>query len=189
MTKTELRNVYKEKRGKLTLKESIRLDDLLLIQFQQWPVPDIQTLLSYLPINEKTEVNTHLMADYLSFRIPGLQLAFPVMEFSDHLLRAVGVDDDTQYHQNSYGITEPLTGPEILPTEIDAIFIPLLIFDKDGYRVGYGKGYYDRFLRFCRDDALKIGFSYFEPVESISDINQFDVPLNICITPNNIYEF
>ena len=189
MTKKELRKLYKEKRNHLSLKESLRLDDLLLIQFQHCSLGDIQTLLSYWPINDKVEVNTHLMVDYLSFRIPGLRVAFPVMDISEHGLKPFVIDENTDYRQNDYGIAEPMNGEEIAATEIDAAFVPLLVCDKKGYRVGYGKGFYDRFLATCREDILKIGFSHFEPVELIKDINEFDVPLSICITPNKIYEF
>ena len=71
---------------------------------------------------------------------------------------------------------------------IDMVFVPLLIFDKQGYRVGYGKGFYDKYLAQCRVDCLKVGFSYFEPIE-IEGTREFDVPLNLCITPNSIYVF
>ncbi|HEX8461529.1 MAG TPA: 5-formyltetrahydrofolate cyclo-ligase, partial [Segetibacter sp.] len=73
--------------------------------------------------------------------------------------------------------------------EIDLVFVPLLAYDKRGYRVGYGKGFYDRYLSLCKPEVLKVGFSYFGPEESIDDTHQFDVPLNYCITPDNIYEF
>lgn len=189
MTKQQLRKRYKEKRSQLSPREMHRLDDLLLIQFQQWPLRDIQTVLSYWPIAEKGEVNTHLMVDYLFFRIPGLQLAFPVIDFSEHVFKALAVGNDTEYIINEYGIAEPVSDEEIPATDIDAVFIPLLAFDHKGFRVGYGKGFYDRFLFNCRNDVLKIGFSWFEPEEVIDDINDFDVPLNICITPNKIYEF
>jgi 5-formyltetrahydrofolate cyclo-ligase len=69
------------------------------------------------------------------------------------------------------------------------VLIPLLAFDRKGHRVGYGKGYYDRFLRTCRKDVVKIGFSYFDPVEKIEDASRYDVRLNYCITPNDIYRF
>lgn len=189
MTKKDLRNLYKEKRSQLAPKEMHRLNDLLLIQFQQWPLRDIQIVLSYWPIAEKGEVNTHLMVDYLFFRIPGLQLAFPVIGSTEHVLKACAVDSDTQYIINEYGIEEPVSAEEIPATDIDVVFVPLLAFDRKGFRVGYGKGFYDRFLFKCRNDVLKIGFSWFEPEELIDDINDFDVPLNICVTPNKIYEF
>jgi 5-formyltetrahydrofolate cyclo-ligase len=69
------------------------------------------------------------------------------------------------------------------------VFVPLLAFDNDGYRVGYGKGFYDKFLAKCRPDVLKVGLSYFDAIDTISDRAQFDIPLNYCITPQRIYEF
>lgn len=189
MTKKELRKLYQEKRRSLSRQEQNRLDDLLLIQFQQQPLGDIQTLLSFWPIAEKLEVNTHLMVDNLLFRIPGLQLAFPVMDITSDVFKCILVDDNTEYGENRFGIAEPIIGEEIAAQHIDAVFVPLLAFDKKGYRVGYGKGFYDRFLKSCNEGILKIGFSFFEPEERIDDINEFDVPLNICITPNKTYEF
>jgi 5-formyltetrahydrofolate cyclo-ligase len=69
------------------------------------------------------------------------------------------------------------------------VLVPLLAFDESGYRVGYGKGFYDRFLQQCRKDVLTVGFSYFDAIDKIEDTHQFDVPLNYCITPHRIYEF
>ncbi len=190
MTKQELRLCYKEKRAALTEKERLRLDDLLLIQFQQYALPaDVHVLLSYWPLNQHTEVNTHLMADFLQFRIPGLQIAYPVADFTDYSMKLYLADNDTDYRVNSYGIAEPINGTPITAEEIDMVFVPLLAFDKRGYRVGYGKGFYDRLLTGCREDIIKTGFSFFEPVDSIEDIDQFDVPLTSAITPNSVYEF
>lgn len=190
MTKQYLRLHYKEKRAALSEKERLRLDDLLLIQFQQYTIPDgVNTLLSYWPLKQHTEVNTHLMTDFLQFRMPGLQIAYPVANFTDCSMKLYLVDDDTDYKINSYGIAEPVNGTAITAGEIDMVFVPLLAFDKNGYRVGYGKGFYDRLLAGCREDIIKTGFSFFEPVDTIEDINQFDVPLTTAITPNTIYEF
>ncbi len=190
MTKKELRQAYKEKRSSLTERDRLRLDDLLLIQFQQLEIPfHVNVLLSYWPLKQHTEVNTHLMTDYLQFRIPGLQVAYPVSDFNDHSMKLVLVDDETEFAINQFGIAEPVTGIDIAPNEIDMVFVPLLAFDKNGYRVGYGKGFYDRMLVNCSDHCMQIGFSFFEPIVAISDIDQFDVPLTVGITPNAIYEF
>jgi 5-formyltetrahydrofolate cyclo-ligase len=62
-------------------------------------------------------------------------------------------------------------------------------FDKKGYRVGYGRGFYDRFLSRCRKDCIKVGFSYFEPVDEIEDVCSLDVKLNYCITHEKFYIF
>jgi 5-formyltetrahydrofolate cyclo-ligase len=190
MTKKELRTIYRQKRNDLQEKERLRLDDLLLIQFQQVEIPyRVTVLLSYWPLKQHTEVDTHLMTDYLQFRIPGLQIAYPVADFTNHTLKILLVNDDTDFTVNEYGIAEPVSGTEIHPEVIDMVFVPLLAFDKKGYRVGYGKGFYDRFLAACRKETIKTGFSFFDPVEAIDDISRFDVPLTIGITPNRIYEF
>ncbi len=189
MIKRDLRKLYTEKRRHLSSREMTRLNDLLLIRFQQRPLGDITTVLNFWPIAEKCEVNTHLIIDYLSCLIPSLQLAYPVINMSASVFKAILVNEATHFKPNQLGIAEPLSDDEIHPCDIDVVFVPLLAFDKQGYRVGYGKGFYDKFLKLCRADVLKVGLSYFDAEEAIDDINDFDVPLNMCITPNKVYEF
>jgi 5-formyltetrahydrofolate cyclo-ligase len=69
------------------------------------------------------------------------------------------------------------------------VIVPMLAFDRQGNRVGYGKGYYDSFLKQCRPDCIKVGVCYFEPIAQIDDAGDFDVPLNFCITPQQVYVF
>ena len=76
-----------------------------------------------------------------------------------------------------------------MPSEIDVVFIPLLCFDKHGNRVGYGGGYYDKFLTKTKSSCLKIGLSFFEPVDFIQGINMNDIPLDMCVTPEKLYNF
>ncbi|ULQ54200.1 5-formyltetrahydrofolate cyclo-ligase [Flavihumibacter fluvii] len=190
MNKPELRKYYHQKRLSITVKERSRLDDLLLIRFQQWEVPDfVQTVLSYWPLSDRGEINTFLFTDFLAFRIPALQLAYPVSDFTNNSMRAIAVDDATDYARNKYGIAEPVDGPEIMPESIDLVIVPLLAFDLAGNRLGYGKGFYDRFLAKCSPDAVKLGLCYFEPLPLLPGKDEYDVPLTACITPEKIYEF
>jgi 5-formyltetrahydrofolate cyclo-ligase len=189
MTKNELRKIYKDRRLALTGKERLRFDDLLLIHFQRLHLPPVTRVMSYWPLEHNAEPNTFLFSDFLEFRIPGLQLAFPKADFTTNTMQAVAVNDNTHYRKNKYGLAEPDEGDIIPPDRLDLIFVPLLAFDKKGYRVGYGKGFYDRFLKETNPKAVKLGLSYFEPEERIEDADEFDVPLTIGITPNSIYEF
>ncbi len=189
MTKQALREIYKVKRETLDAQERMRLDDLLLLQFQQFNYGEIRTVLSYWPMRNAAEPNTHLFTGYLRHMIPGLVMGYPVTDKAAIQLTALSIHEDTVYHTDSWGITEPKEGAVIQPVEIDLVLVPLLAFDKQGYRVGYGKGFYDRYLALCRKDTVKIGFSYFEPEEKITDTDQFDVPLTYCITPQHTYEF
>lgn len=189
MNKQILRQLYKSQRMNLPEHERTRLDDLMLIGFQQFNYSSVKTVLSYWPINSYSEPNTHLFSGYLKQMIPKLIVGYPFAETQTSGITALATNEHSVYHTNQWGITEPKEGSILEPLTIDLVFVPLLVCDKAGYRVGYGKGYYDRFLAKCRKNVVKIGFSYFDPVEKITDTNQFDVPLTHCITPQHIYEF
>ena len=90
---------------------------------------------------------------------------------------------------NSRNIPEPENGIEISNKQIEVVFIPLLAFDNLGNRIGYGKGFYDAFLKNCPRTTLKIGLSFFEAQGSLIESETHDIPLDYCITPNKIYTF
>lgn len=189
MQKKELRKLFREKRNALAAPEKAKLDDLLLIQFQAVDLPMLNTVFSYWPIEENNEPNTHLFTDFLEFRLPELQLVYPKIDSTTGTMQGILVDDDTRFTRNHFNVYEPENGEVIAVNDIDLVIVPLLAFDQLGYRVGYGKGYYDKFLAGSREDCIKAGFSYFEPVAAIDDCHDFDVPLDLCITPQAVYVF
>jgi 5-formyltetrahydrofolate cyclo-ligase len=91
--------------------------------------------------------------------------------------------------ETKWGIKEPVDGKEINAELIDLVIVPLLVFDKFGHRVGYGKGFYDRFLSKCRRDTIKIGLSLFPQVDEIDDVNRYDVKLDYGIVPGKTVAF
>ena len=191
MKKKDSRNVFKEKRLQLLPSEIEKLDDLLLIQFQKLIIDIPSLIMTYSPVKKINEFDPQLITDYCYFKNPAQQLFYPVVVENkcDNEMIAVIVDDNTLFETNKYGIDEPIDGIDMFSTEIDLVIVPLLCFDTKGYRVGYGKGYYDRFLKTCRKDCIKIGFSYFEPIDKIEDVDKYDVKLNYCITPDKIFTF
>jgi 5-formyltetrahydrofolate cyclo-ligase len=189
MLKSELRRLYREKREALTAQQRLKMDDLLLIQFQQLALPPLQHILSFYPIEEKHEVNTFHITDYLQFTNPGLQVAYPKTNFADNSMQAIIAEDEDSFAPNAYNIPEPVGGEVVAPEWMDAVLVPMLAFDVKGHRVGYGKGFYDRFLASCHPQCITIGLCYFDPVEAILDAGQFDVTLNYCITPHKVYVF
>src|SRR5436853_7391504 len=100
ITKATLRNTYKQKRKELSDKERMKLDDLVLIQFQKLILRDIHSTLSYWPIKSHFEINTLLITDYLSFKIPGLRICFPKTDFAQTKLQAFEIDKDTTFEIN-----------------------------------------------------------------------------------------
>ena len=189
MLKREARKLYREKRDALSASERVKLDDLLLIQFQSAKLPFVYSLLSYWPIEENNEPNTHLFTEFLRFRNPEIKIAYPVSDFEKKIMVAIATDIDTPFEKKNLNIYEPQQGDIVPVDEIDMVLVPLLAFDLSGKRVGYGRGFYDKFLPACRVDCLKVGFSYFEPIQRFEDCNEFDIPLDLCITPHNSYVF
>lgn len=188
-SKKELRKEYLLKRKAIPSKQKLQWDDLLLIQFQNLYFPAVSTLLTYFPIPHQAEPNTLAFTNYLRHSIPNLNIAYPVCNFADNSIQAILINEETVYKTNEYGIAEPKQGMGISPKEIDLVFAPLICYNKQGYRVGFGKGFYDRYLSQCHSECIFIGFSYFDPVEKIDDVNHLDIPLHYCITPHHLYEF
>ena len=189
MLKKEIRKIFKQKRDEITPSQKMKWDDLILIHFQTVELPFLDTVLSFYSIEENMEVNSFILTDYLHFRNPALRVAYPKMDIATTTMTAIACTADAAFETNQFGITEPVSNDVIPHVEIDLVIVPLLAIDKAGHRVGYGKGYYDRYLSECREDCLKIGVSYFEPIDVIDDAAEFDIPLDLCITPQEVYVF
>lgn len=97
----------------------------------------------------------------------------------------------TLFEKSSWGILEPEENPNNLldPSTIDLVLIPLLAIDLHGHRVGYGKGFYDRYLAHVSEQTIKVGVGFEDPISPIDDINSFDVPMDYLITPSGVISF
>jgi len=189
MKKQELRNIYKEKRNELSEHSIDKFNDLILINFQKAQLRLINCVHTYLSSIKLAEPDTARIIRYLSFKNPSLKIVIPKIDIHSGNMSHYHFDQKTEMIKNIYGIDEPKDGKLVSENEIDLVLIPLLVFDKKGYRVGYGKGYYDKFLSHCKPDVIKIGLSFFQPIDEIEDINRFDIPLNLCVTPHQSYHF
>ncbi len=189
MLKKEARKRYSQKRYEISPTDKQKWDDLLLIQFQTLDLPFLDYVLSFYPMEDRNEVNTFLITDYLHFKNPSLQICYPKTNFSDHSMYAIACQADSIFEANEFNILEPLDTDIVPPPKLDIVIVPMLICDLQGNRVGYGKGFYDRYLSQCSSDCYKVGLSFFPPVDIIEDADEFDVPLNFCITPERVYVF
>ena len=186
MFKREVRAHYPKLRSEIPsdiLKEkSLSLSNQLL----KLPVWRLNYFHIFLSIPEKKEVDTSCIIPVLQGRDKHIIVPKVIGEgeLAHYLLT-----DSTRLKKSKWNIPEPEEGIRIAETQIDVVFVPLLAFDRQGYRVGYGKGFYDRFLRKCREDVITIGLSFFPPLDEISDRETHDVPLDYCLTPEKIYEF
>ncbi|WP_291870178.1 5-formyltetrahydrofolate cyclo-ligase [Maribacter sp.] len=186
MLKKDLRKLFLEKR-KSTSAQSL-LDGGLNIsnKLLQLPIWDFNNYHIYLPIENKKEIDTSFILSILQGKDKNVVIPkmIGVNGLENYLLT-----DNTRLKKNKWDVPEPIDGIKIEPQNIDVVFIPLLAFDNKGNRVGYGKGYYDTFLKQCKPNVIKVGLSIFNSIEAITDVYKDDVPLDYCITPEKIYVF
>jgi 5-formyltetrahydrofolate cyclo-ligase len=190
MNKKEIRKIYLLKRETLAVKD-LELRSRVIADkfFKGFNLTNVGSVHIYLPIQDKNEINTWLLIDKFRKDFPQIKLFISRSNLSLGTVENFLFTEETILNVNKWGIPEPLSGERCLNSEvIDLVFVPLLAFDKKGNRVGYGKGYYDRFLSECRKDVVKVGLSLEEPVKKI-DVELFDVPLTHCITPLKVYSF
>ncbi len=187
MTKSEIRRLYKQKREKLSAEaiEAYSLD--ISNQLLKLPIWDASFYHIFLSITEHKEVNTDYILNILSGKDKNIVISktlFESLEMIHYLLL-----DTTVIKKNTWNIPEPVDGIEVNTDKIDVVFVPLLAFDQKGHRIGYGKGFYDKFLSQCKPGTLKIGLSFFEAEDAFKDIHTSDVALDYCVTPEKNYSF
>lgn len=151
--------------------------------FNSTDLSGIQVLHAFLPIEKTKEVNTWLIIDRITKEFPTIQISIPKVNSQPGKIDNYYFEGRHQLERNTWDIPEPKHGIPTPAAKIDAVLVPLLAFDKQGNRVGYGGGFYDRFLVTCRTDCKKIGLSFFEMEEKIDDLDENDVPVNLIITP------
>ena len=190
MSKQDLRKEFLQKRKALAETEV----DVFSKQIHDWffrniPVHAYATIHTFLPIKRNNEIDTYLIINTLRKDF-ATDIVIP-RSHEDGTMSHYLLTKDTVFEENKWKISEPSPVGSLQSSvfNIDLVLIPLLCFDKKGFRVGYGKGYYDRFLAECRPNVLKIGLSIFEPIDEISDVTAFDVQMDYCITPNKIWSF
>lgn len=187
MLKKELRQKYKTLRSQLSEDDLEEMSLVIANKVLTLPIWEKTYFHIFLPIIEHNEVNTEFILHLLSGKDKEILISksdFETREMTHFLLT-----DNTKIKKNQYNIPEPVDGIEVQTKKIEVVFVPLLAFDKSGHRAGYGKGFYDKFLKECKPDTIKIGLSFFEPEEKIEDVFENDVKLDYCVTPNGVYEF
>ncbi len=189
MTKSELRKIYLEKRRNLVANAfAAKSHQIAGRFFENCELSMVRNLHCFIPITKFHEIDTSLIYERVWSDFPQIKTVVPQVDLERGEIAHVAFTAATKLVLNKWGICEPAGADVIDPQEIDLVIVPLLCFDKCGFRVGYGKGFYDKFLSECRPDCLKVGLSYFPPVETIDDTGDHDIPLDIYITPENVYQ-
>jgi 5-formyltetrahydrofolate cyclo-ligase len=196
LLKANLRRAALARRLALPSDEVVRRSDRLCENlFRQFPAAKWRWLHMFLPLTSKNEPDTWFIIRRVWVEEMRLRLVAPVVQADGQSLQHYELTPEGQRTQNRWGIDEPVpdatTAPEVSPAMLDAVLVPLLAFDTAGHRVGYGGGFYDRFLAQCRPDCAFIGLSLLDepPVSTIADVLPTDIRLTACVTPGRVYRF
>lgn len=157
--------------------------------FAYFDLRSVQTLHVFLPLTAQNEVDTWPIIAHLRRYFPAITIAVPVTHFASRTLTHHLITPETTFINNQWGIPEPLAAAPVTETALDLVLVPLLAFDGHGHRVGYGHGFYDRFLAACRPDAITVGLAFEEPIPLITDVHAGDVALQFVVTPEKVYRF
>ena len=186
--KSILRKKYLEKRQALHSskfeEESIQLVQNTIKLIKKYKPECIHC---FLPIHSKGEINTLPIIEYCWKN--NINVVIPISNFEDGTLKNAEFRPETKTKKTKNNITEPIDPIWKKNDNIEIVITPLLTFDPKGYRVGYGKGFYDRFFASLHKDVKRIGISLFKPCKGIENISEQDIPLTHCVTPNKTYSF
>ncbi|WP_299064486.1 5-formyltetrahydrofolate cyclo-ligase [uncultured Polaribacter sp.] len=181
MKKQQLRKIYKQKRADLTESQIIDFQKSIYQQIYNLDITNVENVHIFLSLTKFKEIDTQPIINY--FRSKHINLVVSKSDLKNHTLSHYYLEENTVLKENKYKVLEPINAQQVDEKELDIIFVPLLISDELNYRIGYGKGFYDRFLANCKKEAKFIGINYFKPIHKIEDVNNFDIPLHQVIYP------
>jgi 5-formyltetrahydrofolate cyclo-ligase len=186
--KARLREVYNAKRAHLTSTRKLQYSFEILNQFKIWlsARKDFTHFHLFFPIERQNEINTYIIKEYLEASHKKVYTS--VIKSKNLEMDTFLLSPKTVFEEGKMGIPIPVNSEKVEADYLQVILVPLLVFDKAGNRIGFGKGYYDVFLKGLRPEVVKVGLSYFLPEEKIP-FEKHDMPLDYCITPEKIFTF
>lgn len=185
MTKQELRILYKEKRNSLSDTKAEQLNELIFSQLKNLPIWHFTNYHIFVPIQKNKEINTFPIIDHL-FSMNKNVLVPKTIGLE---MKTCQINQSTVWENGQFEIPEPKVCITFDPSNLEVIFVPLLICDKKGNRIGYGGGFYDRFLEKSNPKVIKIGLNYFPSIENIDEVEATDIPIDYCVSPEGIESF
>jgi len=186
-TKSDLRNSYRAKRKRLSLEERASLSLSIAQQVIDYldEQQHIRHIHIFLPITKLNEINTFPLIEILLQK--NITLYTSATDFTTQKMATIKLISPLDTREDEFGIPVPVLREEAGVDDIQMVLIPLLAYDLEGNRLGYGMGFYDRFLE-SLPPVVKAGVSYFPPEKVIpSEIH--DIKLDICFTAREVYQF
>lgn len=179
--KRALRREARARRDGLSPEERERMSDEVAENVVALPaVADATMVMAFSSFG--SEVDTGPIIERLER--DGRRVSLPRVEGRD--IVAVAYRSGDRVIPTSFGAMEPAGGEKVAPEEIDLVIVPGLAFDRSGHRVGYGRGFYDRFLAALRPDALTVGICF--SVQLVDEVPQgrSDRPVDLVVTEHGL---
>lgn len=182
MDKADARKIAKENLMTLSIDSRNHQEELILDNLKnlpEWTEAKIIALTKSMPIEFSLEKVVELA------RNMNKKIVVPVT-LPKRQLRFAYWDENTEFQKNSFGVEEPIQPIWIEEEQIDLVIVPGLAYSKKGERLGFGGGYYDRFLE--RDSFSTISLAYQEQVydEAVWNVEVFDQAVQILITKEGV---
>jgi 5-formyltetrahydrofolate cyclo-ligase len=189
MNKSELRDRFLLQQRSISPQERTNKSEAIAaLFFSNFDLRAINYLHLFLSIQKFNEIDTGTIVRRIWSEYTQIQILVPRVDLEANAIVSLKYGPDTELEKNNWDIEEPLHNEFVDPKDIDVVLVPGLCFDQRGHRVGYGKGFYDRFLKTCRPDCAKVGLSYFAPVDMIEDTHGGDVLVDLIVTPDEVIQ-
>lgn len=140
----------------------------------------------FYPISDRKEVNTWHIHNKLNRRDKIFTSAY---NNDSEEWECVSFNHNTKFRKGKFNVPIPIEHQKEVFESIDIIFIPLLVFDRNGQRIGYGKGIYDLILSLTKKNCIKVGLSLMECSNVLIDFQDHDITLDYCQTPTTLHNF
>lgn len=180
--KNALRKKYKELRN--SIEEEVKISEserIAAVLFETDFYKNAGSLFIYVSLGSEVRTDGIIkkaLAD-------GKRVSVPLCNTELRAMAAIEIDSPAQLETGAYGIPEPMNkNREIKKSEIDIVIVPGLSFDKSGARLGYGGGYYDKFL--CDYEGMSVGLCYRECLSEKLPTEEFDCRVGRIICPGRM---
>ena len=176
MNKEEIRKTIIKERNNISNKDDLsRVISNKIINLDIYQKANVIAL--YNSMN--SEVDTK---DLINYSLTLKKVLLP--RIINNKLEFIKIDKDTKYNKSNFGVVEPIG--EIYKGNIDLIIVPGVSFDKEKNRIGYGKGYYDKYL--ANKDIYKIGICFSKQIVDNIIVNQYDIKMDMIIADDRVYK-
>lgn len=183
MNKKEIRNAITEKKLHISYNEIIEKSNIImdkLINTKEYK--ESNTLFSYVSFNQEV-----ISKDLLKESLGSKKIAVP--KITGGKMKFYYIHSLEDLEPGFFGILEPTTRQEALPTRHDLFLVPGLAFDKKKNRIGYGKGYYDQYFnKYSKIEIKKIAVAFDFQIYDLIPTTKKDIPMDKIITPTRIIQ-